>query len=210
MNEDQLKTILAYDRSADLFTESIAKLSNYHHTYNFLIERLNEGDTILDLACGPAQISKYINDQVRINVVGVDLSEKMLELAKKNIPEGVFYKHTIQDFQSINKFDSVILGFGVPYLDNEQTSECIRNAVSLINNGKYLYISFMHGDGKGYEKTSFGGDNQFFIYYHDKSKIRNLILSYGLEIIKEYKLNYTEPNGEITEDVVMIAQKCVC
>ncbi len=209
MNKDQLNTIDAYDKSADQFVASIAKLPNYNHTYDFLIERLNSGDTILDLACGPAQISKYITNKINVSVVGVDLSEKMLEQAKSSIPNGNFHKHTIQDFQSNNEFDSVIIGFGIPYLDNIQTNECIRNAVSLLKEGKYLYISFMQGNGSRYETTSFGGDNQFFIYYHDKSRIRNLIMGYGLTIIKEYNIDYTEPDGGITEDVIMIAIKRV-
>ena len=207
MNEDQINTIDAYDKSADQFVESIAKLSNYNHTYDFLIRNLQTGDLILDLACGPAQISKYITDKINVNVVGVDLSEKMLELARKNIPRGIFHKHTIQDFQSEKKFDLVILGFGLPYLDDEQSEECIKNAVSLIGDGKYLYISFMQGEGSGYERTSFGGDKQFFIYYHDKSRIKELIVGYSLSIIKEYNIDYKEPNGDITEDVIIIAQK---
>ena len=207
MNEEQLNTIHAYDKSAEQFVASIAKLTNYNHTYDFLIEKLNTGDTILDLACGPAQISKYITDKISVNVVGVDLSEKMLEQAKKNVPNGNFYKHTLQDFQSIKKFDSVIIGFGIPYLDKIQTYECLRNAISLIKSGKYLYISFMQGNKSGYEKTSFGGDNQFFIYYHDKSRMRKLIRGCGLTITKEYNIDYTEPNGEVTEDVIIIAQK---
>jgi len=207
LNEDQLNTIDAYDKSAEQFVASIAKLSNYNHTYDYLTEKLNTGDTILDLACGPAQISKYITDKIVVNIVGVDLSDKMLELAGKSIPNGIFHKHSIQDFQSTRKFDSVILGFGLPYLNNEQTDECIRNAVSLIGDDKYLYISFMHGEGSGYERTSFGGDNQFFIYYHDRSRIKDLITGYGLTIIKEYNLDYKEPNDDVTEDVIIIAQK---
>lgn len=69
MNKDQLNTIDAYDKSADQFVASIAKLPNYNHTYDFLIERLNSGDTILDLACGPAQISKYITNKINVSHV---------------------------------------------------------------------------------------------------------------------------------------------
>ena len=47
MNEDQLNTIDAYDKSAEQFVASIAKLSNYNHTYDYLIGKLNTGDTII-------------------------------------------------------------------------------------------------------------------------------------------------------------------
>ncbi len=207
MDKKQLKTIHAYNKTAEAFSNTVGCLSNYNHTYDYLLDKLNSGDTILDLACGPAQISKYLKDRIDINVVGVDLSEGMLSIAKKNIPDGIFYNHEIQNFSFDKKFDLVISGFGIPYLNKDQATVCINNAVELLKEGKCLYLSFMHGSKHGLEKTSFGGENQFYIYYHDKSDIKNVILNCGLTLVKEYSIDYVEKDGSITEDVVVIAKK---
>lgn len=206
MDEKQLKTVQAYNNTADEFSNIIGRLSNYNHTYDYLLKKLNSGDTILDLACGPAQISKYLKDRKIIKVVGVDLSEKMLSIAKKNIPDGTFYNQPIQNFGHDRKFDAVILGFGIPYLNMDQARACIKNACELLKEGKYLYLSFMHGSKQGFEKTSFGGENQFFIFYHDKSSIKDVILNCGLSLLKEYSIDYVESDGSITEDIVIIAK----
>lgn len=207
MDKEQLKTVQAYDKTADVFAETIGKLSNYNHTYDELLSKLNSGDTILDLACGPAQISKYLKERIHINVVGVDLSDNMLDIARQQIPDGQFYNHPIQNFYHKTKFDAVILGFGIPYLNRDQAKECIKNAGGLLKKGKTLYLSFMHGSKQGFEKTSFGGENQFYIYYHDKSYIKDVISNCGLSLLKEYVLDYVENDGSITEDIIIIASR---
>ena len=209
MNKLQLHTIESYNKSAGQFAETIAILPNYNHTYDALIEKLNDGDCVLDLACGPAQISKYIINRKNVNITGVDLSDKMLQIAQKTIPSGKFYKDSIIDFASDCKYHAVIIGFGIPYLDPTQTEQCIKNAAAHILDNHYLYISFMDGTGCRVEKTSFGGDNDFVIYYHPKNEIKHLLEQYGMKIIEEFELDYQEKDGSITKDIILIGEKSV-
>jgi len=207
MNELQVNTIESYNQTAQRFSETIGKLSNYNHTYDALVEILNNGDSVLDLACGPAQISKYISDKKQVKITGVDLSDSMLKIAKETIPTGMFYKNSIIDFSSKTKFHAVIIGFGIPYLDSAQAETCISNAVNNLIDGQYLYISFMNGNGSRIEKTSFGGNFQFNIFYHKKEKIIEVFMKNNLKIIKEFELDYKEPDGSTTKDIILIAQK---
>jgi hypothetical protein len=45
------------------------------------------------------------------------------------------------------------------------------------------------------------------IYYHQKEKIRNILTENGITIEKEYILDYKEPDGSITKDVIYIGVK---
>ena len=150
---------------------------------------------------------KYINSRKKVNITGVDLSDKMLQIAQNELPDGKFYKHSIINFTSEFKYHAVIIGFGIPYLDKNQTEECIKNAIENIIDNQYLYISFMDGNGSRVEKTSFGGDNDFAIYYHSKDDINNLLKVNGIKIIKEFELDYQEKDGSISKDIVLIGQK---
>lgn len=207
LEKNQIQTIESYDRTARQFTDSIARLTNYDHTYDAMADLLEEGDLLLDMACGPAQISRYIRNRKTVRVAGVDLSSEMLSIAQENIPDGRFYKSSILDFQEGGLYDAVIIGFGLPYLDRQQAADCIANAVSLLKPHKHLYISFMHGEHSGFEKTSFGREHEFFIYYHPKDYIRRLLQQNGLNIIREFELDYQESDGSITEDVIYISEK---
>jgi ubiquinone/menaquinone biosynthesis C-methylase UbiE len=156
MDKKQQETIESYNSSAKEFMESIGGLKNYNDTYDYLIKILKENDCVLDLACGPAQISKYINEKIKVNITGVDLSKEMLKIAKNNIPDGIFIEDSFITFRKNIVYDLVIIGFGIPYLNIEQTIQSIKNAISLLKKDGYFYLSFMEGNKEGFEKTSFG------------------------------------------------------
>ena len=207
MNENQKDTVAAYNNCAKEFMEKIVTLSNYNDTYDYLINTLNGNDKILDLACGPGQISKYIKDKINVNITGVDLSTEMLKIAKNNIPDGLFIEDSIITFKTNTLYNLIIIGFGIPYLDNQQVTQCIENSISLLKNNGYIYLSFMDGDKEGFEQTSFGGNNQFYIYYHKKEDIKNILVKNGIEIKKEYVIDYKEPDGTVTKDIIIIGEK---
>jgi len=207
MTPEQEQTIKAYNNSAKEFMQKIGILSNYNDTYDYLIQHLNENDNVLDLACGPAQISKYIKEKVNVNITGVDLSREMLQLAKNNVPDGIFIEDSIITFTGNFIYDAVIIGFGIPYLRSAQVIECIKNSISLVKTTGYLYLSFMHGNKEGFEKTSFGGDNNFYIFHHDKEDIKNILQENGMKIEKEYIIDYKETDGSVTKDIILIGKK---
>ena len=152
MDNKQLSTIKSYDNTASEFMKKIGSLNNYNETYDFIIKLLNKGDDVLDLACGPAQISKYINDKIKINITGVDLSNEMLKIAKNNIPNGNFIQNSIIDFKNNLEYNLIIIGFGIPFLNKDQTEECIKNSITMLKNNGYFYISFMEGNKQGFQK----------------------------------------------------------
>jgi predicted TPR repeat methyltransferase len=204
MDINQKHTIKSYDNSAHDFMEKIGALNNYNDAYDFLVNLTKENHNILDLACGPAQISSYINRRININITGVDLSNEMLKIAQKLLHKGIFIEDSIITFEDGLKYDLIIIGFGIPYLNSGQVKDCIKNSVSLLKSDGNIYVSFMEGNKQGFEETSFGGENKFYLYYHQKDEIKKILENNGIEIIKEYELNYKEMDGRITKDIIFI------
>jgi ubiquinone/menaquinone biosynthesis C-methylase UbiE len=207
MDHNQIDTIKSYDNSANEFMQKIGKLNNYDDTYDFITSLLKENDNVLDLAYGPAQISEYIKNKIDVNITGVDLSKEMIEIAKENIPNGIFICDSIINFKNNMEYNLIIIGFGIPYLNIEQVKECIKNNLVMLKDNGYIYVSFMNGNKHGFEKTSFGGKNKFYIYYHEQNEIINILENNGIEIIKKYELDYNEIDGKITKDIVLIGIK---
>lgn len=203
----QAKTIESYNRSACEFNDSIANLKNYDHTYQFVCDRLHDGDAVLDLACGPGQISKYLRTRKNLKVVGVDLSEEMLKIARSEIPDGIFYRHSIVSYREVESFDLVLLGFALPYLTESQMDECILNSSKCLKKDGLYYLSFMEGTGNRLEKTSFGQENDFLVFYYPRDRVIDELNRNGIGILREYCLDYKEPDGRITKDIVMIGKK---
>jgi SAM-dependent methyltransferase len=207
MNENQKSTIQAYNESAERFSNTIGKLANYDHTYDFIFSLIQENARVLDLACGPANISAYLLKKKKLAITGFDLSEKMLAIAQENIPDGIFKQQSIIEFRVNELFDLVILGFGLPYLNPTQAASCLRHVYDAIKPGGIFYLSFMDGDKEGFESTSFSPDKQFYLFYHRTESIMKLLEELGFFIIKTWALDYREPNGSITTDSIIVCRK---
>jgi SAM-dependent methyltransferase len=207
MNENQKSTIQAYNESAERFSNTVGKLANYDHTYDFISSLLQENAKVLDLACGPANISSYLYKKKKLVITGYDLSEKMLAIARKNIPDGIFIQRSIIDFRVNEQFDLVILGFGLPYLSSTQAKICLHHAHEAVKPGGIFYLSFMDGDKEGFESTSFSPDKQFYLFYHRTESIIKLLEELGFMILKTWALDYLEPNGSITTDSVIACRQ---
>jgi ubiquinone/menaquinone biosynthesis C-methylase UbiE len=208
MRDGLSTTIKSYDQSAVAYENTIATITNYDESYGCFFGLLNKDDSVLDLACGPANISSKLKQALPdAFITGVDLSEKMVELAKRNVPDGNFITADIVSYKSENPNNAIIIGFALPYLTFEESQSLIENTrFNLYDNGK-IYISFMDGEKEGYERPSFNQSVQLYIYYHKHARIRNLLQNNGFKILKEWIIDYLELDGSVTKDIVIIAEK---
>jgi ubiquinone/menaquinone biosynthesis C-methylase UbiE len=91
MKSFEEKSIESYNKKADdydntfdgRFTERFKEL---------LLEEMTvrSGNTVLDVACGNGRLLKLLSDKYYINAFGIDISDKMIESAKKYCPKGSF------------------------------------------------------------------------------------------------------------------------
>lgn len=68
-----------FSRQRQFLWEDLKPLSQY----------VQEGDRVLDLGCGNGRLFKLFENK-NIEYFGIDVSEKMIEIAKKNYPQGKF------------------------------------------------------------------------------------------------------------------------
>lgn len=97
------------------FREAQLFMDNLTHYLN-----MDEGSKVLDLACGKGRHSIYLN-QLGYDVLGVDLSENSIEIAKKNTNESLHFQ--VHDMRNPfeEKYDAIFnlfTSFG--YFENEK------------------------------------------------------------------------------------------
>ena len=130
----------------------------------------NKNATILELGCGPGNITKYLlNTSLQFRITGLDLAPRMIELAIKNNPGADFRIMDCRDIAKIEeKYDAIMCGFCMPYLSKKESAKLIQDASKLLRPGGVIYISTMEGDyqASGYEATSFSPGDEVYIYYH--------------------------------------------
>lgn len=65
--------------------------------------------TVLELGCGTGSILKHLQDSYEVS--GLDLSSKMLSIARKKVPQAKLSRQDMVDFQIDERFDAVLCVF---------------------------------------------------------------------------------------------------
>ena len=127
------------------------------------------GKTVLDLGCGYGHNCIEFVEKGAAEVVGVDISEKMLKVAQsESVHEKIRYINmSMTDVKSLNKgFDVIYSSLAFHYI--EDFADFAENLYSVLNSGGWLLFSQEHPiptatvDGKGHfnfdengERTSY-------------------------------------------------------
>lgn len=157
-----------WNKVASLYEEKFMHLHLYDESYDYICKSIsNQGSTILEIGCGPGNISKYlVSRRPDFDIYGIDNATNMIDLARKNNPSAKF---DVMDCRSIDglksKYDGIVCGFCLPYLSELESHKLIVDSYSLVNTNVLLYISFIDGarSKSGYQTVAVGIESMFTI-----------------------------------------------
>jgi len=113
---------------------------------NILMQNIHHGDYILDLGCGTGEDAIFLA-QKGVNVTGVDISPKMIEIAGKKADTKDFNKN-LQFFcddmeifisENTNKFDAIISNFNAVNYIRDLNSFSAHVSTALNKDGKLIF-----------------------------------------------------------------------
>lgn len=108
--------------------------------------KLPEGGRVLDLACGAGRHSIYLN-QLGFDVIGIDLSEESIKIAKRNRNETLdFFVHDMRDLYWDNHFNCILnlfTSFGY-FKDDEDHQKTISSVASSLKYGGKFVLDFLN------------------------------------------------------------------
>jgi 2-polyprenyl-3-methyl-5-hydroxy-6-metoxy-1,4-benzoquinol methylase len=204
------ETFDTWNKVAKLYQDKFMNLDLYNDTYDTFCDQVNiRNAIILDIGCGPGNITKYLLDnRPGFRIEGIDNSPNMIELAKANNPTASFKVMDCREIDKLqNKFDGIICGFCFPYLSEFDSSKLVKDCGNLLKEKGVLYISFVEGE---YIKSGFqiasSGDRTYF-YFHTLDSLTKGLKDNSFQIIKILEKNYKK-NAE-TEEIhtIILARK---
>ena len=136
------------------------------------IELLPNNPKVLDLCCGAGYESMRLNS-LGANVVGADLSEKSIEIAKQHNPTIDFYvKDMLKSYKDLGLFDGIACIAGLVHLPENQLELAFKNMHEVLKDKSYLFIVLRNGDKitKSVEVDGIEYAREFYCYTLDKIK----------------------------------------
>lgn len=205
-----LKAAEAFDKSAKIYQDKFMDVGSYAKSLKCFCDNLtSDNASILDIACGPGNITKYLLDNnPGYEVLGIDLSKNMLSLAQANNPTAKFQLMDCREIDKIEqKFDGITCGFCLPYLTWEEAVGLIANVSKLLKPGGVFYLSTMveDDDNKSRYQISSTGD-QVYVYYHQENYLSKAFRENSLEIMGSTRFRSPYKDDLTTTDLMLIGK----
>ncbi|MBD3406911.1 MAG: methyltransferase domain-containing protein [Candidatus Lokiarchaeota archaeon] len=142
---------------------------------------------VLDAGCGVGKpTSEYLAKQ-GFKVTGVDISGRMIELAKQNVPDVKFHQKNILelDFPN-NAFDGIICVYTLWHIPREHHANIIENFHRMLKDDGILVLNTGVYESDGMSR--FFGEPMLWST-NDPKKTLGVVKSLGFEILQEGILN---------------------
>lgn len=179
MSNDFVKE--GYEKAADDYAAKRDQFENirYLEQFSTLIEK---GKTILDVGCGAGKpVDEFLVKQ-GFAVNGIDISKRMIELAKKNVPDA-FYE--VKDMSQLKEGEYCVNGivsfYAIFHTPRETHQELLKKFASFMPNGGFMLITMGSGEWEGIEED-FHGAEMFWSHYGADKNIE-LVKNAGFEIV---------------------------
>jgi trans-aconitate methyltransferase len=204
-------TQATYNKAAQRYWKKVASLEQYNASYDTFCALLPEKAKVFEMGCGPGNVTQYVlRKRPDLNYTASDLAPNMLALAEKHNPNAHFLLMDCREITTLHqKFDAVIGAFVLPYLNKVACAKLISDCTKLINSKGVLYLSTMESDEahSGFEHTSFSGEDQVYIHYHQEAFLRKCLSNNGFEVLHLIKQACYEPNGKVYSDLIFMARR---
>lgn len=136
-----------------------------------LTKLLKPNSTVLDIGCGSGiPVDKYLINK-GFKVIGIDISEEQIKLAKQNIPEGTFEVKNMSDLKEGGyQVNAVVSFYAVFHIPREEHQELFKKINSFLPVGGLILVTMGVGEWEGTEEDFHGSKMWWSHYGADKNK----------------------------------------
>ncbi|MCB0733031.1 MAG: class I SAM-dependent methyltransferase [Bacteroidetes bacterium] len=208
MKPDLPPNIALFDSYAQVYHERYGDVSRYAQSLQHLLHQLpNSPQAILDLACGPGNLSAYIqNHRKTDHFTLLDGSPAMLQLASKQFPEAVQHCCHSTDLVGLGIVADVVLcGFLLAYLSPSDVLSTMRGIETSLKRGGILFLSvqILSNAASVVEYR----DGAVTTWYHTQEDLMAILQQLDFELIYSESMEPEEAAVENEMELILICRK---
>ncbi len=170
-----------YNAAADHYSKTRDQFSNVKYLKK-LSSLLGPNSTVFDIGCGAGlPVDKFFVD-LGHKVMGIDVSARQVELARRNVPGGSF---EVKDMSELKKgrykVDAIVSFYAIFHIPREEHQDLFKKMNSFLPAGGLLLVTMGSSEWQGIEENFHGVEMWWSHYKSDKNK--QIIKNAGFEII---------------------------
>ncbi|MER5939432.1 class I SAM-dependent methyltransferase [Streptomyces sp. NPDC001928] len=201
---DRTGQAAAFDAIGDRYDEAFPHKEGQLAAAEWLIGSLPAGARVMDLGCGTGLPTARQLARAGFEVVGVDLSDRMIELARGHVPGAVFHQADIADLRpagslDLGRFDAVTAFFSLLMLPRAEIPLALRTVRHLLVPGGLFALSMVEADVDDFAIPFIGRTIRVSGYLGDE--LREVVDKAGFEIVGESSYTYAPAAADIQPEV---------
>lgn len=155
---------------------------------NAFIKELPAGARVLDVGCGSGVKSKYLIKH-GLKVTGIDISDKLLEIARREVPGGKFKEISMSGLDAMPEtFNGVFAQASLLHIPREQAGGVVKSMAGRLTPGGLLYIAVKElREGKPEEEivkeNDYGYEYERFFSYFSMAELERYLTDAGLTVV---------------------------
>lgn len=198
-------TIETYNIIAKKYRQTFKNDLSESEYYDIFLEKIN-GKKILDVGCWIWTYTNYLAIKW-FDVLWIDYSDQMLNIAKKEYPKVKFKKMDIKDFQWNEKFNGIVCANSLFHIQKNYVSNILHKFYELLKpNGKILFI-LLNWEWEGFQKEPFDKNLSTFVNYYSMDEFTTILDKIWFNTINKFKQKTDDKNALWTDKIIIIAKK---
>ncbi|KAB1140178.1 methyltransferase domain-containing protein [Streptomyces luteolifulvus] len=190
----------AFDAIGDRYDEAFPHKEGQVSAGDWLIETLPPGSRVLDLGCGTGVPTARQLTDAGFDVVGVDLSGGMVDLARQYVPAATFHQLDLADLRpggprDLGRFDAVAAFFSLLMLPRAEIPLAVRTIHQVLAPGGLFVLSMVEADVDDFEIPFLGHTIRVSGYLRED--LRKVVEDGGFEIVREFSYTFAPAVADV-------------
>ncbi|MBS3781624.1 MAG: methyltransferase domain-containing protein [Candidatus Thermoplasmatota archaeon] len=162
------RTMRTYDQIAEEYCRKTERQGDREFQEKMLDRTLSflpPSPRIIDLGCGDGRDTQYLQEK-GADVVGIDISRGMIDLARKKYTECAFLRSDMRDTVFPNDtFQGAWASTSLSNIPKSEVSRVEKEVYRILEQGSIFCFSFKVGEKEGFEESIVEGFETYQSYY---------------------------------------------
>jgi ubiquinone/menaquinone biosynthesis C-methylase UbiE len=172
---------VATDYEAAFFNETALQAEKYY--LDEFVSYLPQGGRVLDAGCGVGIEASYFLER-GLRYEGVDLSAKMISIARERNPNVIFQ---LSDMREMNykehEFDGIMALESLIHFPKGEAERIIRQLRTFLKKGGVLLLALQEGEGEKHLSFPFLPERKVLLNFYRQSELKELLQRIGFNVI---------------------------
>jgi ubiquinone/menaquinone biosynthesis C-methylase UbiE len=196
----------AFDRIGSRYDEIFPHKDGQLAGGRWLLERLPAGARVLDVGCGTGLPTARQLVESGVEVVGIDISPVMLDLARANVPGARFVQADVLDVDpGLGPFDGIVAFFSLLMLPRAQIPMALERMCRMLRTDGRVVLGMVEADLDDVPIPFVGSTIRVSGYPRDQ--LRSVVEGAGMLVEEQAELAY-DPAGPGAPPEVQIFLYC--